>query len=86
MHLPFWHWTTEKLLAAIRKTETPGLRQRVAELGERMTREDGLKQTIAALEKYQADYASATPTPGSIPGNSLPPFLLSDIISLEENR
>ena len=86
IHLPFWHWTTEKLLAAIRKTETPGLRQRVVELGERMTREDGLKQTIAALEKYQTDYASATPTPGSIPGNSLPPFLLSDIISLEENR
>ena len=52
VHLPFWHWTTGKLLAAIRKTETPELRRRVAELGKRMTREDGLKQTIAALENY----------------------------------
>jgi sterol 3beta-glucosyltransferase len=25
VHLPFWHWTTQKLHAAIRKTETPEL-------------------------------------------------------------
>jgi UDP:flavonoid glycosyltransferase YjiC (YdhE family) len=60
-HLPFWHWTSEKLLAAIRKTENPELRRRVAELGEQIKKEDGLKQTIAALDEYYAAYCNNLP-------------------------
>jgi sterol 3beta-glucosyltransferase len=60
-HLPFWHWTPEKLLAAIRHTETPEVQKRVSEIGEQMSREDGLQQTIKALE----DYVNAFFTAGS---------------------
>jgi sterol 3beta-glucosyltransferase len=52
VHLPFRQWTTEKLLAAIRRTADTEIRRRVTELGDLMQREDGLKQTIGALEDY----------------------------------
>ncbi len=51
-HLPFAQWTMEKVLAAIRTTETPAIQQKVQKLGDRLNREDGLKQTIAALESH----------------------------------
>jgi sterol 3beta-glucosyltransferase len=52
IHLPFQRWSKEKVVTAIRKTETVEIQHRVTEIGERMSREDGLQQTIAALENY----------------------------------
>lgn len=52
IHLPFQQWNNKKLLAAIRKTETAEIRQRVTEIGDRMSREDGLVQTITVLENF----------------------------------
>jgi sterol 3beta-glucosyltransferase len=52
IHLPFQKWSKQKLIAAIRKTETAEIRRRVTEIGERMSREDGLQQTIMALENF----------------------------------
>lgn len=52
VHLPFARWTTERVVAALRTIESPEIRRRVTELGDQMNREDGLKQTIAVLEKY----------------------------------
>lgn len=52
IHLPFRRWSKQKLVAAIRSVETAEMQQRVREIGDRMSREDGLQQTIAALENY----------------------------------
>lgn len=51
-HLPFARWTAQRLLVAIRATETPEIQQHVKEIGDRINCEDGLQQTIAALENY----------------------------------
>ncbi|HWB93802.1 MAG TPA: glycosyltransferase [Puia sp.] len=50
--LPFHRWTTERLIAAIRVTETPAIQCQVIRIGDQINREDGLHQTIAALEMY----------------------------------
>jgi sterol 3beta-glucosyltransferase len=52
VHLPFKSWTTERVVAAIRAIESPEIQQRATELGDRMNHENGLQQTIEALEKY----------------------------------
>jgi len=52
VHLPFKHWTIERLKTAIKTIESPEIKKQVTELGDRMNREDGLRQTIEALEKY----------------------------------
>ena len=51
-HLPFWRWTTKRLLAAIQAAEIPEVQRRVNELGDQMAAQDGLKQTLQALENY----------------------------------
>ncbi|HEV2478679.1 MAG TPA: glycosyltransferase [Puia sp.] len=65
-HLPFARWSAPRLRAAIRTTETPEVRQRVADLGEKMRREDGLTATIEALETYFAQTPTG-PTPSAPP-------------------
>jgi sterol 3beta-glucosyltransferase len=52
VHLPFRRWTTEKLLAAIRRTETAEIQARVMDVGERIAHDNGLAQTIAMLQDY----------------------------------
>ena len=69
VHLPFQKWTMEKVLAAIRTTETPAIQQQVNELGDRLNQEDGLKHTIAALE----DHFRTPAAPSSPPGQPPPP-------------
>jgi sterol 3beta-glucosyltransferase len=52
VHVPFKEFSNEKLLAAIRKTESAAIQHRITEVGERMSHEDGLQKTIAALEAH----------------------------------
>jgi UDP:flavonoid glycosyltransferase YjiC (YdhE family) len=52
VHIPFRKLTTEKFLSAIEKTQNPEIKHQAFDMGERINREDGLKQTIDALEKY----------------------------------
>ena len=56
-HLPFARWTGHKLVEAIHATQTPEVKQRVNEIAERMTGEDGLSSTITALETYFKTHA-----------------------------
>jgi sterol 3beta-glucosyltransferase len=56
-HLPFARWTDHKLVEAIHATQTPEVKQRVNEIAERMTGEDGLSSTITALETYFKTHA-----------------------------
>ncbi len=58
IHLPFQRWSNRKLVAAIRSVGTAEIQQRVREIGDRMSREDGLQQTIAALENYFSNAGS----------------------------
>lgn len=51
-HLPFARWTAPRLTDAIRTTESPEIQNRVATLGEKIRGENGLAQTISALETY----------------------------------
>lgn len=69
-HLPFRHWTTEKLLAAIHTAETPPVPSQTERIGTLISRESGLTQTITALENY---FANAPLTIGS-PTNSVNQF------------
>jgi len=52
VHIPFKKLNTQKLLSAIEKTHGPAIQKNVIEIGEKIKREDGLKKTIDALEKY----------------------------------
>jgi UDP:flavonoid glycosyltransferase YjiC (YdhE family) len=52
IHVPFKQFTNERLLAAIHKTESKAIQHRITEIGERMSQEDGLAKTIAALENH----------------------------------
>ena len=65
IHLPFKRWDKQKVVAAIRKTETAEIQHRVTEIGERMSREDGLQQTIAAVEHHFATASTSEPAAGA---------------------
>jgi sterol 3beta-glucosyltransferase len=54
VHIPFKKLSAQKLISAIEKTQGPQMQQNAVEMGVRINREDGLKQTIDALEKYFA--------------------------------
>jgi sterol 3beta-glucosyltransferase len=51
-HIPFKKLSAQKLLSAITKTQSPEIKENAFDMGERISREDGLKQTIQALEEY----------------------------------
>jgi UDP:flavonoid glycosyltransferase YjiC (YdhE family) len=52
IHLPFQQWSKEKLVSAIRRVESAEMLLRVGQIGDCMSREDGLQATITALENY----------------------------------
>lgn len=52
VHIPFKKLTTQKLLGAIEKIQTPNFQYNAFETGKRINQENGLKQTIDALEIY----------------------------------
>jgi sterol 3beta-glucosyltransferase len=52
VHLPFKKLSAQKLLSAIEKTQDPEILQNAFDIGEKISREDGLRQTIDTLEKY----------------------------------
>jgi sterol 3beta-glucosyltransferase len=52
LHIPLKKLTTQKLMAAIETIHDLEIRQNAVAMGERINREDGLGQTIEALEKF----------------------------------
>jgi sterol 3beta-glucosyltransferase len=52
VHIPIKKLTTQKLLSAIEKTQTPAIQQKAIETGEKINRENGMKKAIDRLEKY----------------------------------
>ncbi len=53
-HIPFKKLSAQKLSTAIEKTQRPEIIQNAFDMGERISREDGLGKTIDALENYLA--------------------------------
>ena len=52
VHIPFKKLSAEKLLAAINKCRDPEIIQNAFDMGEKISREDGLKKNIDTLEDY----------------------------------
>jgi sterol 3beta-glucosyltransferase len=78
IHLPFKEWSKEKVEAAIRKTETAEMQHRVREIGESMSREDGLQQTIAALESHFSSANTISEPPSAAVRRPEKPFVEMD--------
>ena len=52
VHIPFKKLTSQKLLSAIEITQRPAIKQNAIDIGEKISREDGLKNAVDKLENY----------------------------------
>lgn len=53
-HVPFKKLTSQKLITAIAKAQVSSVKQNVIETGDKINHEDGLANTVEAIEKYFA--------------------------------
>jgi len=65
--IPARRLSAEGLADAIRQTDDPGMRQRAADLGQRIRREDGVARAVDAITRHlsrQAPRTAAVPARG----------------------